>query len=163
MKIFQKKNYHDYIDQNTHWSVLLENIFYTATYNSNDTEINKIKELLINEDSINFYKELENGIIKLIDMFKPKTILSHYNINFDLLRAELDLLLDDTIIEIKFSEKEVCNLEYICQVLTYGFLMFKKGIKINKVCLYNVKTGIINIIDTSTFDYDEFYKRFFIK
>ena len=160
---FPKKNYHDYIDQNTHWSVLLENIFYTATYNSNDTEINKIKELLINEDSINFYKELENGIIKLVDMFKPKTILSHYNINFDLLRAELDLLLDDTIIEIKFSEKEVCNLEYICQVLTYGFLMFKKGIKINKVCLYNVKTGIINIIDTSIFDFNEFYKRFFVK
>ena len=158
---FPKKNYHDYIDQNTHWSVLLENIFYTATYNSNDNEINKIKDLLINEESITFYKELENGIIKLIDMFKPKTILSHYNINFDLLKAELDLLLDDTIIEIKFSEKEICNLEYICQALTYGFLMFKKGIKINKVCLYNVKTGIINIIDTSIFDFNEFYKRFY--
>ena len=70
-------------------------------------------------------------------------------------------MIDDTIIEIKFSENETCNLQYLCQVLTYGFLMNKKGIKINKVCIYNVYSGIINQVDTSTFDFNQFYKKFY--
>jgi hypothetical protein len=157
---FPKKIYHEYIDENVHWSNLLENIFYISSYNSNESE-KEASNLLLSDDIKLFYKELELGIIKLVDTFKPKLIYSHHNINFGLLKAELDLLFDDTIIEIKFSDQEACNLQYICQVLTYGFLMHKKGTKINKVCIYNVKSGLLNIIDTSSFDFSEFYKKFY--
>jgi hypothetical protein len=155
----KEKIYYEYIDENTHWSNMFENILYIALNGINDQT--QIKKLLINDESLKFYKELEIGIVKLVEIFKPKTIFSHYNINFDTLKAVIDLVFDDTIIEIKFSESETCNLQCVCQILTYGYLMNKKGIKINKVCIYNVKTGLINIIDTSTFDYNEFYKRFY--
>ena len=155
--ISKEKIYYEYIDENTHWSNMIDNILII----SQGSPDQQIKKLLTNEQSMTFYKELESGIIKLVDIIKPKHIYSHYNINFDTLKAELDLLFDDTIIEIKFSENETCNLQYMCQTLTYGYLMHKKGIKINKICIYNVKTGLINIIDTSTFDYNEFYKRFY--
>ncbi len=153
----KEKIYYEYIDENTHWSNMLENIIH-ITQNNNDQHFRKI---LLCDESINFYKELENGIVKLVETLKPKTIFSHYNINLDSLKATLDLLFDDTIIEIKFSENETCNLQNICQTLTYGYLMNKKGNKINKICIYNVKTGLINIIDTTNFDYNEFYKRFY--
>jgi len=155
----KEKIYYEYIDENTHWSNMFENILHIALNGINDQS--QIKKLLINDESLKFYKELEIGIVKLVEIFKPKTIFSHYNINFDTLKAVIDLVFDDTIIEIKFSESETCNLQCVCQILTYGYLMNKKGIKINKVCIYNVKTGLINIIDTSTFDYNEFYKRFY--
>ncbi len=159
LNITQKeKIYYEYIDENTHWTNMIENILLISL---NDTNDQQIKKILSNEESIKFYKELELGMTKLVDTLKPKIIYSNYNINFDTLKAKLDLLFDDTIIEIKFSETETCNLQYICQTLTYGYLMHKKGIKINKICIYNVKTGIINIVDTSSFDYNEFYKRFY--
>ena len=64
-------------------------------------------------------------------MFKPKTINCHYNINFDQLKAEIDLLFDDILIEIKVSSNEICCMQYLCQVFTYGYLMTKKDKKIN--------------------------------
>ena len=154
----KEKIYYEYIDENIHWSNILENILCIAQNKINDQQL---KDLLINNDAMIFYKELELGIIKLIEICKPKTILTHYNINFNTLKAVLDLLFDDTIIEIKFSEIETCNLQCMCQTLTYGYLMHKKGIKINKIYIYNVKSGLINIVDTSNFDYNEFFKRFY--
>jgi hypothetical protein len=105
---------------------------------------------------------LENGIIKLVDIFKPKVINSHYNINFDQLKAEVDLLFDDVLIEIKVSSHEICCMQYLCQVFTYGYLMSKKDKKINKIVLYNVENGIIYTIDTSTFDFKLFYEKLYL-
>jgi DNA helicase-2/ATP-dependent DNA helicase PcrA len=160
---FPKKIYHEYIDENTHWNNLLTDIFYTASYNTeNNTEIDYYRDFLLSNNSITFYKELENGIKKLVDMFKPKTIFNHHNINFDLLKAEIDLLFDDVIIEIKVTSYEICNIQYLCQVFTYGYLMSKKDKKINKIVLYNVQTGIIHIIDTSNFDFKLFYEQLYL-
>lgn len=156
---FPKKIYHEYIDENNHWSNLIENIFYISSYNSDISELNKYKEFLLNNNE--YYKELESGIIKLVDMFKPKSILNHTNINFDLLKGEIDLLFDDVLIEIKVSSNEICCLHYLCQVFTYGYLLSKKEKKINKIVLYNVETGLINIIDTSNFDFNLFYDLMF--
>ena len=162
---FPKKIYHEYIDENNHWTNLLLTIFYIASYKSDlkDFEINKIQDLLLSEESFLFYKNLEIGIKKLVDLFKPKIIYSHYNVNYDLIRGEIDLVFDDVLIEIKVSNMEVCNLNYLCQILTYGYLMTKKGNKINKVCLYNVQNGLLNIIETNNFDFDLFYNNFFFK
>jgi DNA helicase-2/ATP-dependent DNA helicase PcrA len=160
---FSKKIYHEYIDENCHWLNLLENIFYISKYNyDTNNEIDIIKDFLLSNEQTEFYKELEMSIKKMVEMFKPKTIYSHYNINFDLLKAEIDLVMDDVLVEIKVSSNEICNLTYLSQTFTYAYLMFKKGIKINKVCLYNVQNGIINIIDTSTFDFKLFYEKLFL-
>lgn len=159
---FSKKVYHEYIDENNHWNNQLENIFYISSFDASiDIDIlNKYKNFLLN--NINFYNDLENGIKKLVDMFKPKIIYNHYNINFDALKAEVDLLFDDILIEIKVSSNEICCLQYMCQVFTYGYLLTKKNKKINKIVLYNVENGIINIIDTSTFNFKLFYEKLYL-
>ena len=72
---FPKKVYYEYLDENTHWSNLLETIQYIASYNSKEQE--QIKNLLLDPNTKVFYTELEQGIIKMIDMFKPKAIYSH--------------------------------------------------------------------------------------
>ena len=160
---FPKKIYYEYIDENTHWTNLLENIFFIAKIsNDNEIETEINHNFLLSIESFNFYKSMEDGIKKIIDMFKPKNIRIHYNVSFDLLKAEIDLIMDDILVEIKVTSYEICNLTYISQVLTYGYLMLKRGVKINKVCLYNVQTGIINIIDTSTFDFTLFYEKLFL-
>jgi len=160
---FSKKIYHEYIDENNHWNNQLDNIFYIATYEllNNHDNIDKYKNFLL--DNKLFYNNLETGIIKLVEMFKPKQINSHYNINFDELKAEIDLLFDDILIEIKVSSNEICCLQYLCQVFTYGYLLTKKNKKINKIVLYNVENGIIYIIDTSTFNFALFYEKLFLQ
>ena len=97
---FPKKIYYEYTDENTHWNNQLENIFYIASYDLVENN-DKYKNFLL--ENKKFYDDLENGIKKLVDIFKPKVIYSHYNINFDQLKAEIDLLFDDVLIEIKVS------------------------------------------------------------
>jgi DNA helicase-2/ATP-dependent DNA helicase PcrA len=162
-ELFSKAIYHEYIDNHTHWNNLLNNIFYTATYSVNSINsisIETYKNFLLNNDL--FYKELEVGIRKLIDMFKPKEIYTNYSLNFDLLKGNIDLLFDDILIEIKVSSNEICNIQTLCRVFTYGYFMTKKNIKINKIVLYNVESGVINIIDTSIFDFKLFYEKLYL-
>lgn len=156
---FPKKIYHEYIDDNTHWTNLLENIFNCASFNVDTPYILLYQEFLLS--NMGFYKELEQGIIKLVEQYKPNKILNHYNINFDVLKAEIDLLFDDILIEIKVTSNEICCVQYLCQVFLYGYLMTKKEKKINKIILYNVENGMIHIIDTSHFDFELFYKSFY--
>lgn len=157
---FPKKIYHEYIDENNHWNNQLENIFYIVSYEKEINNIERYKEFLL--ENKNFYNDLEIGLKKLVDMFKPKTIKCHYNINFDQLKAEIDLLFDDVLIEVKVSSNEICCMQYLCQVFTYGYLMSKKDKKINKIVLYNVENGIIYIIDTSTFNFKLFYEKLYL-
>lgn len=153
---FPKKIYHDYIDENNHWNNLLENIFFSSSYQSQQN-LDSYKEFLIN--NLEFYKKLEEGVKKLVDLFKPKKIYTHYNVGFDELRAEVDILFDDDILlEVKVSGQEICCMQYMCQAFTYGYLLSKKNKKINKIVLYNVQIGTIYIIDTSNFEFELFYK-----
>jgi len=153
---FPKKIYHNYIDENNHWNNLLENIFFSASYQS-EKDLEAYNEFLIN--NLEFYKELENGVKKLVELYKPKKIYTHYNVSFDELKAEVDLLFDDDIlIEIKVSGQEICCMQYLCQSFTYAYLLSKKSKKINKIILWNVEIGTIFIIDTSNFNFELFYK-----
>ncbi len=131
---FPQKIYHDYIDNNNHWSNLLDIIFFISSYlieNKNTNNLNEIKEFLLAPEQFLFYKEIEQSIKKLVEMFKPKNI-----------KFENYLMLDDILIDIKSSQNEVCTLDNICKILE------KNGNKeISKICIYNIENGIINILD----------------
>ena len=160
-KIVSQKIHQNYLDENIHWSDLLEEIFTISNcLEKYNTKV--CHDFLLSSDTFLFYKELEIGIKKLIDSCKSKNIYTHYNCNFDEFHGEIDILLDDVIIEIKTTSYEAANLTYVCQSLTYGYLMYKKNIKINKIILYNVQSGIINIMDTSKFDFELFCKNLYI-
>jgi DNA helicase-2/ATP-dependent DNA helicase PcrA len=164
------KAYTEYLDVNIHWENLLNQIF--SLVKNNDKSY---KNYLIN--NISFYKELEIGIKKLVEYLKPKTILNQFNICGDDMKT-IDLLFDGTrhknhyvkdgvLIIIKVSSNEICCLKNLCEVFTDAYILEKKENKINKIILYNVELGKINIIDTSSFNaekqifnnfYDNFYK-----
>jgi hypothetical protein len=147
-----KKLYFDYIDEQNHWSNLLENIYNIST------DSNKHKKEIINDNTFLFFKNIEDGIKKIIDLFKPKNIYTNYNIG----KGYIDLILDDILVNIKISTLEVCTLKNICKVLTNGYLLSEKNIIINKIILYNVLSGTINIINTNTFNFKLFNNNLYL-
>jgi len=154
---FPKYLYSEYIDENNHWSNILTKIFNISIFNTDTKYNNYYKDFLTH--SSDFYYKLEQGLIKLVNTYKPKNIINHLNINYDNLKGEVDLLFDDILIEIKVSSYEICNVNYLCQTFAYAYLLTKKNIKINKIILYNVQLGTIYIIDTTNFNFDLFYNK----
>ena len=116
---------------------------------------------LVSQHAFNYYLELEKGICKIINGIKPKEIHAHYVASFGSVRGEIDVLCDDTIIEIKSSVSnynEVATIPNISQALLYGYLLKKKEHKINKIILYNPLNGEINNLDVSEFNWVKFKK-----
>lgn len=148
---FPNKLYQDYIDKHNHWTNLLEEIMTISVYGRTKNK-EYYNDFLLN--NIDYYKNIEIGIKKMIDMFKVKTICNNYSIN----ENKIDLLMDDIIVQIKVSNYNICNINNISNLLVYGYLLQKKNIKINKIILYNVENGTLYIIDTTIFNFENFYK-----
>lgn len=73
--------------------------------------------------------------------------------------GEIDILCDDTIIEVKCSMgafSEIANVQYLSQVLLYGCLLKKKEMKPKQIILYNPLNGEVNQFDISNFDLSKF-------
>jgi len=150
--ITSKKILYDYTDEQNHWCNLLNLIYSISTDN------NKNKNILINDESFKFYKNLELGIKKIFEMFKPKNIYTNYNIG----KGTIDLILDDVLIDIKITLSEVCTLKNMCKVLSNGYLLSEKNIIINKIIIYNVLSGTINIINSNSFNFKLFNQNLYL-
>jgi DNA helicase-2/ATP-dependent DNA helicase PcrA len=161
---FPQKIYLEYIDVMTDWRNLLEHIFFISTYkikNMSENDMNTYKEFLISQDSYNFYLELEKGLCKLINQIKPKEIHCHYIASYGSVKGEIDILCDNTIIELKTSIMgygEIATVPNISQTLLYGYLLKKKNIDVNNVILYNPVTGEVNNMDISNVNVVKFKK-----
>ena len=158
---FPQKIYLEYIDPQTDWRNILEHIFYIATYKlpkNFDTSI--YKNLLVSESAFNYYLELEKGICKIINGIKPKHIYTHYIVSHGSVRGEIDILCDDTIIEIKASinNNEIATIPNISQVLLYTYLLKKKEYNINNIILYNPLNGEVNNFNIMDFNLIKFKK-----
>jgi hypothetical protein len=154
---FPKKIYEDYIDPLIDWRNILDKIFFISSY-KNNMELNILKEFLTSSNSLLYYLEVERSICKIINSLKPKEIRTHYSVSYGSVYGEIDILCDDTIIEIKSSTTEIATIANICQVLLYCYLLKKREIQINKIILYNPLNGEINTIDTSDFNFIKFKK-----
>jgi DNA helicase-2/ATP-dependent DNA helicase PcrA len=159
---FPQKIYQEYIDPQTDWRNILEHIFFISSYNiSKSVDLTIYKDLLVSQLAYNYYLELEKGICKIINSIKPKEIHSHYVVSFGSVRGEIDILCDDTIIEIKSSlsnYNEVATIPNISQALLYAYLLKKREHKINKIVLYNPLNGELNNFDISQFNLVQFKK-----
>ena len=159
---FPQKIYLEYIDQQTDWRNILEHIFYIATWKiSKDCNFTSYRNLLVSNNAFNYYLELEKGICKIINGIKPKSINTHYTVSYGSVRGEIDILCDDTIIEIKSTVSnynEIVTIPNISQVLLYAYLLKKKEYKVNKIILYNPLNGEVNNFDISEFNLIKFKK-----
>jgi len=156
---FPQKIYLEYIDPLNDWRNILEHIFYISVYFNNDDDVDTYKNFLINQNSFNYYLELEKGICKIINSIKPKNIFTHHNISFGSVKGEIDVLCDDTIIEIKtFILNEIATIPNISQTLLYAYLLKKKDYKINNIILFNPINGESNYFNVSEFNFIQFKK-----
>ena len=164
---FPQKIYLEYVDAQTDWRNILEHIFFistwktTPTLESDDPDIQMYHDLLVSQVAFNYYLELEKGICKIINGLKTKQIHTHHTVSFGSVRGEIDILCDDTIIEIKSAVSdynEIATTPNICQVLLYGYLLKKREHPVNRIILYNPLSGETNNINISEFNLLKFKK-----
>lgn len=154
-----EKIYHNIIDRFNDWRNVLEEIYYVASCKS---DIDTWKQYLLNNDSImNYYNMVEKSILKLIEDMSPKSIKLHMNVSHSPIKGEIDILIDNTLIEMKTTPDDACTFPTICQTLMYGYLLEKKNIKIDKIIILNLWDGTMDILNISIAQSHEFnYKTF---
>ncbi len=153
-----EKIYHNIIDKFNDWRNVLEEIYYIASYKS---EVESWKQYLLNNDSImNYYNMIEKSIISLIDKMNPTSIKLHFNVSHSPIRGEIDILVNNTLIEMKTTPDEACTFPTICQTLMYGYLLEKKNIMIDKIIILNLWDGTMDTFNELNELNSSFYKTF---
>ena len=154
---FPQKIYQDYIDPLSDWRNILEHIYFISSYKFDD---DNYKDFLISQSAFNYYLELEKGICKIINSIKPKEIYTHYVVSLGNVKGEIDILCDNTIIEIKSSVSnfEIATIANISQTLLYAYLLTKKNIIVDKIIIYNPLNGEVNQFDVTNFNFIKFKK-----
>jgi len=177
---FPQKIYLEYIDPQNDWRNILEHIFYISKYKiNNEKNIDVLYNLLICQNAFNFYLELEKGICKIINNIKPKEIYTHFTASFGSVKGEIDILCDNTIIEIKsFSNNnEIATVANLSQTLLYSYLIKKKEqntnviqspessdkTNIQQIILYNPLNGEVNSFNITDVNLIKFKKNIYNK
>jgi DNA helicase-2/ATP-dependent DNA helicase PcrA len=158
-----EKIYEDYIDKYTDWRNILDEIFYISTYKKNSQYIEDVdnwKNILLSEEILNFYNMVEKCIIKLINSLRSSNskINIHTNISHNPIKGEIDILVDDTLIEMKTTAEDACTFPNLCQTLMYGYLLEKKNININKIIILNLWDGTMDTFELKEFNFKKFKK-----
>jgi hypothetical protein len=154
---FPQKIRQNYNDELSDWRNLLEDIFQISIFNIKDEGniFDDLKKLLINGESYKHYSNISDKLTKYINTFKPKEIFSHLNVSHANIRGEIDLLVDETLFEIKTNQYEIATTSNISQTLIYGYLMQKKDKNVKNIILYNPISGEITKLNTSNINFKE--------
>jgi DNA helicase-2/ATP-dependent DNA helicase PcrA len=157
-----KKIYHNYVDKISDWRDITDDIYQISSYKMRDVN-EELKDYLLSSEMYKYLNNLSKGLVNYINKNHPKVkkIFTHYNITFDTIKGELDLLIDDHLIEIKSSFYQACTLSNLSQSLIYAYLVEKKEVKVNKVSIFNPIMGTITSFDTSKFDYAKFKNKIY--
>jgi len=156
---FSKKVLSSYIDPYEDWKDNLKNIYYIATFNNKNKEaIELYKNFLISKESIKYYKKLQTKLYEYIKSLKPKKIILNKQVNYKSIKSNIKLIIDDHLIDIRYSENDSNTINNICQCMLQSFLLKKKEHKINKISIYNVLLGQINTYNTDKINYSSIQK-----
>ena len=112
-------------------------------------EITKESVLSIND----FYNDIFSFISSIIT--KDSNIYCNPKLDNGIIFGDADLIINDEIMDFKTSYNQEINIEHTLQLLIYTSLARSKGIKINKISIYNPLCGIYYYSDISKWDNDE--------
>ena len=154
---FPQKIRQNYIDELADWRNLLEDIFTISTFNIKDESniFNDLKNILLSSEIFIYYNEMCSKLTDFINKLKPKEICSHYNVSHANIRGEIDLLVDNTLFEIKTNQLEIATTANVSQTLLYSYLVQKKERKIDTIILYNPLTGEMTKFDTTNVNFKQ--------
>jgi len=147
------KVYLEYIDNKIDWKNILEHIFLISVTKNNCYNYNNIKNFLINDIIIDYYLNLEKEICKLISSSKINSIkFNHYISSNDKLYSDINILSNNTIIDIISNTNEICTINNIYKQLLNVYILKEKNIIINNIIIFNPVLGDINKICLNNFD-----------
>lgn len=155
-----EKIYHNYIDKYNDWRNIINDIFYIATIDTKQEDIDLWKQYLLSETGKLYYNMVEKSVVRFInEIIKKNTNTKIYlqmNVNYETIRGRIDMLIGDTLVEIKTVSDDACTFPAVCQAFIYGYLLFKKNITINNIAIMNLWDGTLDLFDTSLFKYKKF-------
>ena len=158
-KNLSKKAIASYTDPYEDWKDNIKNIFHLATcYTKNKETVELYKNFLISKETIEYYKKLHKKLYDYIKSLKPKKILINKLINYKSIKSTIKLIIDDNLIDIRYTENDSNTINNICQSLIQSFLLKKKEHKINKISIYNVILGEIDTYSVSDINFSKIQK-----
>lgn len=136
------KEYHKYIDPNNDWEDNILAVAHVSIYpRSRKRYLKSLQSYISTPTSKKLFKKINKAVINLINKElssdKPNKIELHPNVSFGEVMGEGDILINNTLIEIKMTKDCLITTRNVLQTLMYRYMLLKKGIKIKKIILFN--------------------------
>lgn len=150
--IVPETHYYNFTDPCNRWDECLNSILRVSILKTKlPCSYREVYDLLCGHEQIQTYKKMEQTINEIVDNAlaeipaKKKNNFSlinlHYNLSWGEIKGEADLIVGQTLIEIKASRECIATTQYVLQTLIYVYLLKKKGMLINKIILFNPILG----------------------
>ena len=150
------KSYIAYTNKNMNWDKIIWEIFLISKCHSVWGDRRKCLYINIEKDKVlglkSFYKDINTFIKKLIN---DKIVFCNPDLNDGLIFGDADLIIENEVLDIKTSSKKDINIEYTLQLLLYTSLARYKGMKIDKISIFNPLLGIYHYCDVSSWNKNE--------
>jgi len=150
------KSYIAYTNKNMNWEKIIWEIFLISKCHSVWGDRRKCLYINIEKDKVlglkSFYKDINTFIKKLIN---DKIVFCNPDLNDGLIFGDADLIIENEVLDIKTSSKKDINIEYTLQLLLYTSLARFKGMKIDKISIFNPLLGMYHYCDVSEWNKNE--------
>jgi len=150
------KSYLNFKNRDNKWNKILWEIFLISKCHSVWGDRRKCLYIEIKKEEIlsldGFYKDINNFIKKLVD---NKITFCNPNLDDGYIFGDADLIIENEILDIKTSSNKDMNIEYTLQLLLYTALARYKGMKIDKISIFNPLLGIYYYCDITNWNKDE--------
>jgi len=144
--------YYTYLDTNNDWRDSLDSVLWITL--KSKKRLNLFKRLLpwvISNKK--WYELIEKTVLNLIQSKLKKNnnfIGIHYNLSFGQVMGEADLIVNDSLIEIKTSKDISITTRYVLQTLLYRYMLVKKGFKVKEIIFFNPIQGDMYTLHTKS-------------
>lgn len=146
------KYYYTYFDTNNDWRDSLDSVLWITL--KSKRRLNLFKKLLPwVKSNKKWFELIEKTILDLVkSKLKKKNnfIGVHYNLSFGQVMGEADLIVNDSLIEIKTSKDISITTRYVLQTLLYRYMLVKKGFKIKEIIFFNPIQGDMYTLHTKS-------------
>jgi len=150
------KSYIKYKNKELKWDKIIWEIFLISKCHPIWGDRRKCLYIDIKKESIlsldSFYKDINKFVKKLTN---DKITFCNPDLNDGYIFGDADLIIENEILDIKTSSNKDMNIEYTLQLLIYTALARYKGMKINKISIFNPLLGIYYYCDISDWNKDE--------
>jgi len=150
------KSYLQFRNKDNKWNKILWETFLISKCHSVWGDRRKCLYIDIKKEDIisldGFYNDIYNFIKSVIE---NKIIFCNPDLDDGYIFGDADLIIENEILDIKTSSNKDMNIEYSLQLLIYTALARFKGMKINKISIFNPLLGIYYYCDVTNWNKDE--------